>query len=205
MLTTPSLYLLAAFFIPNNSYSPYHDNPKLLSAVENKLVEETLLFNTARKNKMDEMIPASTEEEVRSELRRYREFCRENHGVISRTLNDLTPWDEVIQLTATWWRLHRAQFPQLARLSQGLLAVQATSVTCERAFSDLGFLFSERRRSMTTVTLEAISLIRGNIPDSISLNNLVEEVRRAALQDFKGSLVDMPDPFDAGSEDEVAK
>ena len=195
LTATPSLYLMAASLIPSDCDLQYLKNPVIIPAVEKSLVEEILVANLEHKNSLGEVICATSRDEAITEVRKYKEFCRKNHDVIMATLNESTPWAEIMPLVAGWWRLHQKQFPLLARTAQALLAIQATSVSCERAFSDLGFLFSQRRRSMAATTLEAISLIRGNVPDAVSLDQLVEEVRRVALEQFNKGQTTKLDPF----------
>lgn len=91
---------------------------------------------------------------------------------------------ELLRAIEEWWRSHRYDFPSLFRTAKGLLAVQATSVNCERAFSAAGAEFSKKRCSMQPETLESLCLIRGNVGPDLSLEDLISSARKVSAKEM---------------------
>ena len=61
-----------------------------------------------------------------------------------------------------YWNDNRCLNPQLFELAEALMAVPSTQVSVERTFSQLKFVLSDQRCSMTSNILEDIMLIRCN-------------------------------------------
>ena len=45
----------------------------------------------------------------------------------------------------SWWKEHKREFPNLAKLAKKYLSIQATSAPLERIFSKAGNIISEKR------------------------------------------------------------
>ena len=61
-----------------------------------------------------------------------------------------------------YWNNKKTEFPILNQLALILLAVPATQVSVERAFSSLKFILSPQRSRMDESLLENVLLIRNN-------------------------------------------
>ncbi|KAK3246248.1 hypothetical protein CYMTET_44206 [Cymbomonas tetramitiformis] len=53
-----------------------------------------------------------------------------------------------------WWKGHAKDFPILARMARQFLAVPASSAGVERAFSKVGFMHSDLRKSLNEGTIQ---------------------------------------------------
>jgi hypothetical protein len=156
---------------------PYlRDKERLCPEVDAKLAEAIVCMNAQRINRNGEMIPAASIENARSEISSCHTFFSLNMAVIKKTTGSKHS-TESLKLIAAWWGEHRAQFPLLARTARGLLATRVTSVNNERAFSSAGAEYSQKRQAMLPETLEALSLIRGNVGADLSLDQIVAVAR----------------------------
>ena len=54
-----------------------------------------------------------------------------------------------------WWKAHAKEYPQLAKLAEDYLSIQASSVPCEQLFSSSGQLLSKRRARMKSNIVQA--------------------------------------------------
>jgi len=61
-----------------------------------------------------------------------------------------------------WWRTNRDRFPTIARLARKYLAIPATSVTCERIFSDAGNIITKKRSRLTADIAVAMIFLHEN-------------------------------------------
>ncbi|CAG8478695.1 2719_t:CDS:2 [Ambispora gerdemannii] len=52
-----------------------------------------------------------------------------------------------------WWKAHKTQFPHLARMAHDYLAISASSVASERAFSAGGSMITNKRSSLMPKTI----------------------------------------------------
>jgi hAT family C-terminal dimerisation region len=59
-----------------------------------------------------------------------------------------------------WWKAHEADYPILAMMARDLLAIPASSVPSERAFSSSGELISKKRTRLANKTIRAIMCIK---------------------------------------------
>lgn len=72
----------------------------------------------------------------------------------------VTPEDEVTRYLSTasiaktadplqWWRLNYMNYPRLANYARAVLAIPATSAPCERLFSEMGDVITDKRNRLT--------------------------------------------------------
>lgn len=61
-----------------------------------------------------------------------------------------------------FWNSIRCEYPELYEVAKTLLAVPPTEASVERNFSDLDFILSKRRNSLTDEALETILILRLN-------------------------------------------
>lgn len=70
-----------------------------------------------------------------------------------------------------WWRAHSTEFPILSSMARDYLAIQATSVACEQAFSIAGNTITKTRNRLDSETVRASlcakSWIENNIGEQI--------------------------------------
>jgi hypothetical protein len=59
-----------------------------------------------------------------------------------------------------WWKAHEADYPTLAMMARDLLAIPASSVPSERAFSSSGGLISKKRTRLANNTIRAMMCIK---------------------------------------------
>ena len=64
------------------------------------------------------------------------------------------PQDENVD-PLLWWRAHSGEFPTLSLIARDYLAIQATSVACEQAFSVAGNTISKPRNRLHPETVRA--------------------------------------------------
>ncbi|KAF5338272.1 hypothetical protein D9611_014615 [Ephemerocybe angulata] len=64
------------------------------------------------------------------------------------------------QSVVTWWGIHSRRLPTWASLARDYLAIMASSVSSERAFSAAGILISKRRNSLKADIVEALSILK---------------------------------------------
>ena len=62
-----------------------------------------------------------------------------------------------------WWRQNATRYPCLASLARKYLAIPATSVPAERAFSLKGYLVNEKRASLLPETVNVLSFLGANL------------------------------------------
>ena len=62
-----------------------------------------------------------------------------------------------------WWKEHEMEFPVLSRVARKYLAVQATSIPCERMFSTLRNTVTEKRNRLEDDIVEAMIMLHENI------------------------------------------
>ena len=63
-----------------------------------------------------------------------------------------------------WWKANSAKHPTLAKIARDILAVPATSVASEAAFSTGGRIIDESRSSLSTDTVEALVTTQDWLP-----------------------------------------
>ena len=63
-----------------------------------------------------------------------------------------------------WWKANIAKHPTLAKIARDILAVPATSVASEAAFSTGGRIIDESRSSLSTDTVEALVTTQDWLP-----------------------------------------
>ena len=84
-----------------------------------------------------------------------------------------------------WWKLHRNQFPNLAKLARKYLGIPATEVPSERAFSAAGQTITKLRASLDPETVDSILFIKKNYDFSHfecvkADNNIATETQQGA-------------------------
>ena len=99
-----------------------------------------------------------------------------------------------------WWQMIDDSNDYLKSLAIKLLSITPHSVTCERTFSMLGFLYGKRRQSLNLKTIEMIAKIRYYLFSNVKkeLNHSMEETEN----DLK-ILLDKCGFFDDDEKDEV--
>ncbi|KAL4574973.1 hypothetical protein LXL04_021813 [Taraxacum kok-saghyz] len=70
----------------------------------------------------------------------------------------------VLNTLMSWWKTNSAKYPTLAKIARDILAVPATSVASEAAFSVGGRIIDECRSSMATETVEALVTTQDWLP-----------------------------------------
>lgn len=203
IMQSPSPQLLAAMLDPLQHALPFlGDNDALRAAVNEEMIRQIVLLNKERTLSSGEIVAATTEEQARVELHEYHELCERNAATYKAMLHSNDAWSaEAHTKLCKWWTEHR-DYKRLYRTARALLAVQATSTPNERAFSAAGEQHALKRRSMSPDTLTAVCMIAGNVDESMTLDQLVVEARRVALE-RSGT-----DPFadlDGDEDDEVGE
>lgn len=61
-----------------------------------------------------------------------------------------------------WWKTHEKQFPTLSKVAKKLLCIPATSVPCERVFSDAGNVVTTKRAQLNEDTVEEVLFLYEN-------------------------------------------
>jgi hypothetical protein len=61
-----------------------------------------------------------------------------------------------------WWKLHHAQFPNVWKLAQRILAIPATSAPSERVFSAAANVVNKKRVQLKPETVDLLIFLRGN-------------------------------------------
>jgi hypothetical protein len=173
--------MLAALLVPLDFDLSYIADRSIVDRARTRLIDECLMLNGEYTTPDGEIIPAATCDEIRAEYSKFCTFCTANRELIN-TKYDGRKWSEWLEITAPWWHNHRHHFPHIARCAQALLAIQATSVSCESMFSQAGYIFSQRRRSLDPSTLEAICMIRANIGPNLTIDQLVQRVCNNAAE-----------------------
>lgn len=59
-----------------------------------------------------------------------------------------------------WWKIHSVQLPHLARIAKKLLCIPATSVPCERVFSDAGNIVTKRRAALSSQHVNLLTCLK---------------------------------------------
>jgi hypothetical protein len=104
--------------------------------------------------------------------------------VSNQTTEDLTEFtiaDEVNQYVALpendfcepllWWKAHEKEFPIIAQIAHDYLAVQATSVPSEQAFSVAGLTITKLRNRLTPQTARACMCLKSWIKEEVGKEN----------------------------------
>ena len=76
-----------------------------------------------------------------------------------------------------WWKLHEGKFPNVADLARRRLSAQASSACSERSFSKAGLILRKHRMSLTTESVEGLSLLGWHVAQQ------AKESSSAALRD----------------------
>jgi hypothetical protein len=63
----------------------------------------------------------------------------------------------------SFWHAHEERYPRLSKLALRILAVPASSASCERAFRRVKLLITESRESLTPETVTKMMLSKGLI------------------------------------------
>jgi len=64
--------------------------------------------------------------------------------------------------TLAWWKANESLFPRMALIAQKILAITATSASCERLFSTVGNVYTNKRQRMTAETARCQVLLKEN-------------------------------------------
>ncbi|XP_033511860.1 zinc finger BED domain-containing protein DAYSLEEPER-like [Nicotiana tabacum] len=84
----------------------------------------------------------------------------------------------------SWWKTNRIKFPTLQKMARDLLAILASTVTSESAFSISGRLISPHRSRLHPTTLEALMCARTWLWNEINgLASMVDKVSCPILLD----------------------
>lgn len=86
---------------------------------------------------------------------------------------DIAPLDEVIRYLDLapmnynanpwqWWNNHKSEFPILSLLARRYLCIPATSVPCERLFSDAGNLITSKRTRLGSKIIGKMLFLKRN-------------------------------------------
>ncbi len=208
IVNTPSLHLTAAMLDPSDhelSYLPPATRRDLWADVNEKLATEVVNMNPPNKLANGEEVAGATIEAARIEITRYHDHCKKNATIIQSEVGS-QHGENALKRIADWWLQHRNLFPLLAQTARGLLAIPATSVNNERAFSSAGVELSKKRQSMLPGTLEAICLIRDNVELGVSLDEIVKHAREISKQTGTGedALEETLESLDGEDEDDPA-
>jgi len=177
---TPSIYLAVAVLDPAQHDLTYLPNSAaLLKAVDSELATQIVLLNPQRELESGEVMCAADISDATREVIRYHEHCNVNRTQIQANIG-CKRGTEALRCIEEWWRDHCTSFPLMARAARGLLATQATSVNNERAFSEAGAVFNQHRQSMRPETLVEVSLIRGNIGQDLTPDEIIEAAREVS-------------------------
>lgn len=85
-----------------------------------------------------------------------------------------------------WWQMIDDSNVYLKSVAIKLFSIIPHSVTCERAFSILGFFYGRRRQSLSLNTLEMMAKVRYHLLSNIKeeLNRSVSEIAEAELKNI---------------------
>ena len=64
---------------------------------------------------------------------------------------------------ATWWRNNHKRYPKLAIVAKNLLCIPATSANCERAFSTLTDVVTNKRNRLHAATTRKLTFLKHNL------------------------------------------
>ncbi|KAF9413705.1 hypothetical protein HW555_008151 [Spodoptera exigua] len=64
-----------------------------------------------------------------------------------------------------WWRVHKFNYPHLAKLVQKYRNIMASSVPCERIFSKTGLIISDRRTRLTSQKVKQLTFLNVNLDE----------------------------------------
>lgn len=70
-----------------------------------------------------------------------------------------------------WWNSYKKNFPILSEIAKDYLAIQATSVCCEQAFSIAGLTISKVRNRLNPETARALLCLKSWITEKIGEDN----------------------------------
>jgi hypothetical protein len=70
-----------------------------------------------------------------------------------------------------WWNSYQKTFPILSAMAKDYLAIQATSVSCEQAFSIAGLTISKVRNRLNPETARALLCLKSWISEKICEDN----------------------------------
>ncbi|KAL4573396.1 hypothetical protein LXL04_020199 [Taraxacum kok-saghyz] len=87
----------------------------------------------------------------------------------------------------SWWKTNSAKYPTLAKIARDILAVPATSVASEAAFSVGGRIIDECRSSMATETVEALVTTQDWLPSRKQKGPTVDTYEKPQLSIPKSS------------------
>ena len=82
-------------------------------------------------------------------------WLQEFHGYLN-SKDQLTANMSIVQ----WWGLNAARYPVWGSLAQDYLAIMATSVSSERAFSSSAITISKRRNQLNSDIVEALQCLK---------------------------------------------
>ena len=116
----------------------FEDNVNVLSQNEEEQNEEEVLLADSALFDWDEHKNSKS----RSELQRYLE-------------DDFHPRTQDFDILK-WWDVNSANYPVLGRIARDVLAVPASTVASESAFSTCGRVVTDHRSSLGAETVEAL-------------------------------------------------
>jgi hAT family C-terminal dimerisation region len=107
----------------------------------------------------------------------------------------------------TWWQMISDPQDFLKNLACKIFSITPHSVTCERAFSALGFFYGKRRQCLSLSTIEAMAKIRyylfSNIKNELNYSSKEKtEIELATMVQECGFFDDDNDDNDDNTDDE---
>lgn len=83
----------------------------------------------------------------------------------------------------TWWRLHEAEFPRLARMARDIFSIPGMSAEVERLFSSVKHMLGPTRSNLNPDGIEASECVRSWVKAGLILNNYFEYLSEEARKE----------------------
>lgn len=141
----------------------FHSNLKLHDTVRNMISRYPLTQRSQTQSQVDASV-SNDESDSESELIVQR---RDQPPVIDEV--DSYQRDSFAETSSSvfdilaFWHAHEERYPRLSKLALRILAIPASSASCERAFRRVKLLVTESRESLTPETVTKMMLSKGLI------------------------------------------
>ena len=102
---------------------------------------------------------AANQDDAYRELNLFLMECKEEQQMQSYRYQQLVKRNKTPE---QFWALDGAEWPQLQRTAQKIFSLIASSASCERSFSAMGFVHSKLRNRLCHNTIEKLVFVRSN-------------------------------------------
>lgn len=140
------------------------------------------------------------EHEVEAEYMKYIIFARTLstatpilHARLTREKSPLAPYE--------FWTAYGDQWPKLKKLALRIFSLPASTASCERNFSLMGFIHSKIRNKLGAAKVQMITFIKNNYHQ---LKGVKQQLDAAAYDDEEGVVGEVIDLADEAEDDDEA-